>query len=403
MYGGELNMKLKQTFKPWTFYAYKFMSECLPIYAFYALLFLERGVELSRIPVLIALWSGFAILFEVPTGILADRVNRKNLLILGALLKGGCFIIWYFSDSFWQFALGFMIWAFSTALASGTEEGLLFDSLKRDGREEEFTGIYGKVQAAGIVGALVGIVSAGGLSLFLSLGQIALLSGFIAVIDAILALNIRGTQTKRTTGAEKKESMGETLRSALGFIKTNRVAQLLIFFIVFVASLGNYLDEFDALIIGDFGLDLFWVTVIFSIRFIFMALGDLAAPFFEKRIKSLGAMVLLAIPGCLLLVVFALFWNPLALAAFGLCFFVLSVVNVLVVSRLNHEMKEEARATVMSLLGVGQNLGMILLALAFGWLTGMVGMQQTYLMISLFGTGAAIVFWLASRINLKSK
>ena len=100
-----------------TFYAYKFMSECLPVYAFYALFFLDRGIELSQIPLLIALWSGFAIVFEVPTGILVDRLNRKTLLVIGALLKGGCFIIWYFSHSFWLFAFGFMVWALARTTA----------------------------------------------------------------------------------------------------------------------------------------------------------------------------------------------------------------------------------------------------------------------------------------------
>ena len=69
-------------------------------------------------------------------------------------------------------------------------------------------------------------------------------------------------------------------------------------------------------------------------------------------------------------------------------------MNVLLVSRLNHEMKEEARATVMSILRVGQNLGMIVLSLLFGWLSGIINLQEIYLMIAAFGTIATIVFWM---------
>jgi len=380
-----------------TFFAYKFMSECLPIYAFYTLLFMERGVTLDQVPLLIAVWNGFALIFEIPTGILADRTNRKTLLVIGALLKGGCFIIWYFSHDFWLFALGFMIWALGGALASGTEESLLFDSLKRDGREEAYTEIYGKVEAAGIVGALIGIVSSGALVMFMSLGTIALLSGLIAIVDACLAMNIRGAQSKRELNVEKKETMLDTLKSAVGFVKNSKIALIIISFIVLVVTLGGYLDEFDALIIADFELDLFWVTIIFTIRFAFMALGDLVAPKLEKRFNSLKSIVPLAGLGCLLLGVFAMLWHPFALAIFGLPFFVLSVVNVLLVSRLNHEMKEEARATVLSLLRVGQSFGMIVFALAYGWLSGLLGLQQTYLLIALFGILTTVVFMFIAR------
>jgi len=37
-------------------YAYKFISQCLPIYAFYTILFIERGLSINAVAVLIALW-----------------------------------------------------------------------------------------------------------------------------------------------------------------------------------------------------------------------------------------------------------------------------------------------------------------------------------------------------------
>lgn len=354
-------------------------------------------MSLSEVALLIAIWNGFALIFEIPTGILADRTNRKTLLVVGALLKGSCFIIWYFSHDFWLFALGFVVWALGGAFASGTEESLLFDSLKRDGREEEFTAVYGKVEAFGIVGALIGIVSSGALAMLMSLGTIALLSGVISIVDACLAMNIRGVQTKREMNAEKKESMLDTLRSAIGFIKNSKVALIIVTFVVLVVTIGGYLDEFDALIIADFELDLFWVTIIFTIRFAFMALGDVVAPKLEKRLTSLKSIILLTALGCLLLGVFAILWHPFALAIFGLPFFVLSVVNVLLVSRLNREMTVVARATVLSLLRVGQNFGMIVFALAYGCLSGIVGLQQTYLIVALFGVVTTGVFMVIGR------
>jgi len=375
-----------------TFYAYKFMSECLPIYAFYALLFLERGQHLREVAILIALWSFFAIIFEIPTGILADRTNRKTMLVIGCLLKGACFLIWYFGHHFWLFALGFSFWALGSALASGTEESLIFDSLKNENRQEEFTAVYGKVEFFATIGALIGIVSAGILASFFSLGIIAAISAVISIIDAIFAMNIKGMKLHRDQTSAKKEKIWDTFNSATRFIKESKVAFIIIAFIILVVSIGSYLDEFDAVIIADFELELFWVTGIFMIRFAFIALGDLLAPRVEKHLNQLKSIIPLAGVGCVFLGVFALLWHPFAMVIFGLPFLVLAIVNILLVNRLNQEMKEEARATVMSVVRVGQNFGMIVLALVYGWLSGILALQYTYLFIALFGVVTTGVF-----------
>lgn len=378
-----------------TFYAYKFISECLPIYAFYALLFIERGQSLIDVALLIALWNTFALVFEIPTGLLADRINRKTMLVTSCLFKGVCFLVWYISYSFWLFALGFLFWAFASSLTSGTEESLIFDSLKKDGNQDKFTEVYGRVELFATIGALVGITSSGILVNFFSLGSIALISASISLIDALFAINLRGLVLYRETNTKAKETISGTLHSAVNFIKLSKVAPIIIAFIVLVVSLGAYLDEFDALIIADFELDLYWVTVILVIRLLFMVIGDILAPIAEKYITSFRGLIGITGIGCLLLGLFAWMWKPLALIIFGFPFMIFTMVNVILINKLNQEIKEEARATIMSVIRVGQSLGMIILALIFGWLTCIVGMQQTYLIIVGFGIVCSILFALA--------
>jgi len=132
------------TFNDKTLYIYKFISSCMPIYAFYTILFIERGQSVTDIAILIALWSAFAIVFEIPAGVLADRWNRRNMLAIAAVLKGLCFVVWFFSYTFFMFALGFIFWAVAGAFTSGTEEGLIYDNLKSDGRKVVLQRCMGK-------------------------------------------------------------------------------------------------------------------------------------------------------------------------------------------------------------------------------------------------------------------
>ena len=391
-----------KTFNDKVLYIYKFIGQCMPIYAFYTILFLERGKTISDIAVLIALWSVFTIAFEIPAGILADRWNRRNMLAMAAVLQGVCFVIWFFSHTFFMFALGFFFWAISGSFTSGTEEGLIYDNLKSDGREDSFTKVYGKAQFYATIGALTGIASAGAIAIFISIEAIALISAGICLINVIFALQIR----ERNFYLERldKESTGffETFRKAIFFIKGSIFALATILFLVLFV-IGSYLDEFDALIANDWNISELWVSGILVVRFAFIALGDILAPIVEKKISSVRQIFLLNGLGCVTLTIFALIWNWYAILLFGVSFMLMAITQILLVNALQNEIKEEGRATVMSFYSVGQNIAMICLSLVIALLAGIFTLQQVYIIISIYGVVGGLIFCvLFMRIKPKS-
>ena len=387
-----------KTFNVKLLYVYKFINQCLPIYAFYTILFIERGKSLTDVALLIVLWSVFFIVFEVPAGILADRWNRRNMLALATVLQGICFLIWFFSHTFLMFALGFVVWGLAEAFVSGTEEGLIYDNLKSDGEEEHFAKVYGKAEFFANVGTIVGIASAGIFVNFISIPSIALLSAGICFVNVIFALQIR--EKNYYSERLEKETAGfyDTIKEAGGFLKGNTVALVSILFLVLFASLGGYLDEFDGLIIIDWALHYVWVSVILTVRFAFIALGDLLAPIVQKKVSLIKQIMLFCGVACVFLAVFAAIWNRYALLAFGLSFMVMAVVEILLVNALQNEIEEEGRATVMSFYSIGQNIAMIFLSLIYALLAGIFTLQQVYVILSIYGIVGSSVFFLLSRI-----
>ena len=375
-------------------YIYKFISECLPIYAFYTILFIERGQSVADVALLIALWSLFSIIFEIPSGILADRWNRRNMLAIAAVLQGLCFIIWFFSHSFFMFAVGFVFWAVAGAFASGTEESLIYDNLKSDGCEEKFTKVYGRAKFFANTGAVTGIASAGIIASFFGIEILALISAFICFVNVVFALQLR--EKNFYSEQIEKEFVGffQTLKEAVFFIKGNMIALVVILFLVFFASLGSYLDEFDALIINDWGLGNLWVSVILTVRFVFVALGDILAPIVQKKVSSTRKIFLFCALACVFFTIFALIWNKYALLLFGLSFMIMAVAEILLVNVLQSKIKEEGRATVMSFYGVGQNVFMICFSLVYALLAGIFTLQQVYIIIASYGMIGGLCFYL---------
>lgn len=77
-------------------------------YAIYNVLFNIRGLSVFQISILLAWWALTAMLFEIPSGALADYWSRKKMLVIAPLIKSLCFITWFFADgNFYLYGLGF--------------------------------------------------------------------------------------------------------------------------------------------------------------------------------------------------------------------------------------------------------------------------------------------------------
>jgi MFS family permease len=74
-----------------------------------------------------ALTSLSASLFEVPTGVLSDKMGRKNTIVTGAIVSTLA-ITWYaFGQSFWPLVIGAVLEGVAISFFSGNNEALLYD------------------------------------------------------------------------------------------------------------------------------------------------------------------------------------------------------------------------------------------------------------------------------------
>jgi predicted MFS family arabinose efflux permease len=113
--------------------AWAALSEWVPLYPLYALLFLDTGTSTAQLSLLFAAWSVTALVAEVPAGLLADRWSRRGMLALGGALQAAAFVVWTVAPSFGSFLAGFVVWGVAGACTSGTAEALVHDGLAAAG------------------------------------------------------------------------------------------------------------------------------------------------------------------------------------------------------------------------------------------------------------------------------
>ncbi|MDE7201830.1 MAG: MFS transporter [Lachnospiraceae bacterium] len=103
------------------------------------------GLNLAQIGLVEGIYHATSIVFEIPSGAVADLLGRKKSMILSRVCIAISCVIMLFARSFWFFALSFVIQALGNNLNSGSEEALVYDSMKYAGQEEHYMRVCGRL------------------------------------------------------------------------------------------------------------------------------------------------------------------------------------------------------------------------------------------------------------------
>jgi MFS family permease len=116
----------------------------------------QLGLSFAQIFTLDAIYMLMFILFEIPSGALADLIGRKKTLLAGlAVLFVAAFATGN-AQNFTHLFLSFFLWAIGFSLISGSSEALIYDSLKNEKRFHQVSGRALSFSVAGL--AFAGIV-----------------------------------------------------------------------------------------------------------------------------------------------------------------------------------------------------------------------------------------------------
>ena len=85
-----------------------------------------------------AIYSISIVIFEVPSGYLADILGRRVTLILGAVMGTLGFLFYSLGNGFWMFLAAELTLGIGQSFVSGSDSAMLFDSLKADGRSHQY-------------------------------------------------------------------------------------------------------------------------------------------------------------------------------------------------------------------------------------------------------------------------
>ena len=107
----------------------------------------QIGMSLADIMVLQAIFGLAVVLFEFPSGYLADRVGYRRSLLVGATLLMAGWLVYTRAESFWAIAVAETVLGAASAFMSGADRALLWVSLESAGRAGQYTRWDGRIRA----------------------------------------------------------------------------------------------------------------------------------------------------------------------------------------------------------------------------------------------------------------
>ena len=119
-------------------------------YPIFAILFLDFGLTMEQFGLLNAVWAVAIVALEVPSGVLADVLGRRRLVVMaGSLMVVEMLILCFVPLGnaelvFWALVLNRALSGAAEAMASGADEALAYDSLPAEDREEQWAHVLEK-------------------------------------------------------------------------------------------------------------------------------------------------------------------------------------------------------------------------------------------------------------------
>jgi MFS family permease len=141
-----------------------------------------------------AFFTAGMVLFEVPTGIVADTIGRRVSYLLGTLtLMASTFLyvlLWQIGAPLWEWAIASMLLGLGFTFFSGAVEAWLVDALTATGYTGELETVFGRGQIVTGAAMLVGSVAGGFIARQTSLGVPFVLRGLVLIVMFGLAFRL---------------------------------------------------------------------------------------------------------------------------------------------------------------------------------------------------------------------
>ncbi|MEH7180393.1 MFS transporter [Neobacillus vireti] len=348
-----------------------FFHNLIPAYVIERLFWEQRGMTVLMVILCEIIYAVSIVIFEIPTGVFADRFGRKTLIVFGSVLSMFEFIILLFAFNFWTFALVVFLAGISSACTSGAWNALLYESLLTVKKQKSFEKIVSRMNSLDFIASLLAALSGSVMAKYLGFEFNYIVSAVSMFLALVLTIQLEEPQRK---SYQKKMGKNEGffmvyVRKSISFYKTNPKVVSIIAHAMGIAACITYLDEFWQLYLNEIGFSVLFFGLFSACISLARILGNLLAPYLLTyfKVQSIFLFILGITTVCFFMS--AIYPGIIGLISIILIFFASGVIDPVVNGYLHHHGNSEIRATIESIQSLIESIVTFTVGIGFGMIS----------------------------------
>ncbi len=320
-------------------------------------------------------YTAALVVFDIPTGILADRISRKLCLLLASMFQIIALIVLGSSNTLSVYLVGSVIFGAYICLINGSAQAVLYDWLAQTSETKRYAKEQGRNYAAFLLGAGIANFASGFIANATSLRSTYFISIIPAALAFLLIIGLAEPPIAKRQGSLWYKHLGEVIH------ETTRHKRVMVFSIQLIAAgVALYtIGEFGQIYMLAFGISTVALGIFWSIDAIFAASGRALAHRFQNYPR------LLIIIFCVLAFIFAFVQQKIGIGLFWLFYGLNEAIANVAETEIQHATSSNVRATTLSVVSFVGNLVAIPIILLY---------NNYYLHHGIFSANRLVIFGL---------
>lgn len=323
-----------------------------------SLLLMDKGASLSNLSLIIGMYAVTVVVFELPTGIMADMVGRKKTFCISLVVSLISSLFFLFGDGIVAICIGIFMQGLTRAISSGSFEALFIDSYTDLFGKDALHKVTTRISVLDALGLSAGALT-GGLFPEISKNYFTLLGTYdlniiIKILLTLTVLLLAFIFIKEITKieTEKRISLKQHVKSSSAFILKNRTI-ICIFISVFstgflLYALEVYWQPHFISLMDDEG----YITLLGVMAFLYLAAataGHIVSGVLIKKVNTKKMYLILRVFLSLSLIIMALQLNIASfIVLYTLVYLIFGMASIPEGVILNEEVPNKIRASVLS-------------------------------------------------------
>ena len=196
----------------WPFYLMTLFSSFFSVVQPIWIAFFHHKFSFLQISIALSLQGVSLILFEAPTGSIADLFGRKLSVVSGIILQGVAWIALAFVNLPFYLYLFFFLMGLARTLESGADKAWMIDWLKDNKKDTLIHDMFIKMQSLNRAGSALGLLFSTVLLFILDMKYLFLIQGAGLLLTGFFLLFVAKEKAHRIKST-MKENFGEALQN----------------------------------------------------------------------------------------------------------------------------------------------------------------------------------------------